>query len=137
MGTKEKNKKKPARKTCRNANKGTTQNKNHTEKGTSENKDNLAQRKGKQKGKRKKQLEYSTESKTLISMVNGMRTLNFSSLNPDSMRDKETHQEIINGLNGNKIHLAAIQETHIARDCNYMMGNNRVITTAAEKSETT
>ena len=84
--------------------------------------------------KQQKQIEYANEKKTTISMQNGLRTLNFASSNPDSMRDKETQPEITKCLTGNKIRLSAIQETHIARDCNYMVGNYRVIAAAAEKA---
>ena len=71
--------------------------------------------------------------KTLTSMENGLRTLNIASLNPDSMKEATTQQEIINELTKNKIHIAMIQETHIAKDLNYIMGNYRIITSAAEK----
>ena len=64
------------------------------------------------KEKSQKQVEYTEERKTLISMENGLRTLNIASLNPDSMKEKETRQEIINHLARNKIHIAVIQETH-------------------------
>ena len=69
-------------------------------------------------------------------MENGTRTLNIASLNPDSMREKGTQQEIVKGITENKIHISAIQETHITRACNYMMGNYRGITAAAENNET-
>ena len=87
--------------------------------------------------RQQKHLEYPTERKTLISMEKGLRTLNIAILNPDSMRGKEMQQEILKDLTKNKIHPAAIQETHITRDCNYMMGNYRVITSAADKSKET
>ena len=45
-----------------------------------------------------KHLDYATESKPRISMAKGLRTLNISSLNTDSMREKETHREIVKGL---------------------------------------
>ena len=71
----------------------------------------------------KKQLEYAAEWKTMISMENGLRTLNIASLNPDSMRETATQQEIVNGLTKNKIHIAEIQETHITQDKSYVAGN--------------
>merc|ERR1712112_289535 len=46
-------------------------------------------------------------------------------------------QGIINGLAKNKIHIAMIQETHIPKDLNYMMGNYRIITSAAERNNET
>ena len=67
-------------------------------------------------------------------MENGLRTLNFARLNPDSMWGKETHRDIVKGLAENKIRLEAIQETHITRDCNYMVGNYRGITAAEDKN---
>ena len=69
-------------------------------------------------------------------MENGLRTLNIAGLDPDSMRETATQQEIVNGLTKNKIHIAEIQETHITRDKIYMMGNYR-ITAAADKIEAT
>ena len=45
-------------------------------------------------------------------------------------------QEIIKCLTGNKTHLAEIEGAHIARDCNYMMDNYRVIEADAEENET-
>ena len=52
----------------------------------------------KAKRKSQKQVEYTEERKTLISMGNGLRTLNIASLSPDSTKGKETQQEIINHL---------------------------------------
>ena len=91
----------------------------------------------KKRKKLQKQLEYATNRKTLIIMENGLRTLNIASLNPDSMKGKETQQEIINSLARNKIHLATIQETHITTDPSYMMDNYRIITSSAEKHKET
>ena len=73
----------------------------------------------KERKKQQKQLEFATCGKTLIRMENGLRTLNIASLNPDSMKEKATHQEIIKGLARNKIHLSTIQETHITKDLSY------------------
>ena len=54
----------------------------------------------KRKGKTTKQLEYATHRKTLIIIMgNGLRTLNIASLNPDSMRERETQQEIVKNHN--------------------------------------
>ena len=78
-----------------------------------------------------------TTRKTLISMEGGLRTLNIASLNPDSMKETTIQQEIINGLTKNKMHIAMIQETHIAKDLNYMIDNYRIITSAAEKNKET
>ena len=70
-------------------------------------------------------------------MENGLRAPNISSRNPDSIRRKEMQREIVKGPAKNKIHIAAIQETHITHDRNYVMGNYRIITAAAgENAET-
>ena len=89
---------------------------------------------GKKKENKKKQLEYATERKTMIS--NGLRTLNIAILNPDSMREA-TMKEIIKGLARNRIHIAEIQETNITKDRSYIMGNYKIITAAADKNDTT
>ena len=89
------------------------------------------------KRRQQKHLEYSTERKTLIIMEKGLRTLNIASVNPDAMRCKEIRKAIVKCLTKNKIHLAEMQETHITRDCNYMVGNYRVITAAADKNKET
>ena len=68
-------------------------------------------------------------------MENGLRTPNVASLHPDPMKEKATQQEIIKGLTRNKIHLAAIQETHITKDLSYTLGNYRIITTSAENTK--
>ena len=84
-----------------------------------------------------KHLDYATESKPRISMAKGLRTLNISSLNPDSMRGKEMRREIGKGLTENKIRLSTIQGAHITRDFNYLVGNYRVITSAGDKNNET
>ena len=43
---------------------------------------------GEKAGKKQTRIEYATERKTMISMENGLRTLNIASLNPDSMRGR-------------------------------------------------
>ena len=70
-------------------------------------------------------------------MENGLMTLNIASLNHDSMGGNETQQEIVQILTRHKIHLSAIQETQITRDCSYTLDNYRIITSAAEKSKET
>ena len=70
-------------------------------------------------------------------MENGLMTPNIASSNPDSMREKSMHREIGKGIAKNKIHIAAIQETHITQDKCYAMGNYRIITDAADKSAET
>ena len=73
----------------------------------------------------------------MISMGNGLRTLSVASLNAYSMREATTKREIVKGLTENRIHIAAIQETHITQAMGYILGNYRVITAAPDKSETT
>ena len=70
-------------------------------------------------------------------MEEGLRTLNIASLNPDTMKETEMQQGIINELTKNKIHIAMIQETRISKDMNYMVGNYRIITSASEKNKET
>ena len=93
--------------------------------------------KGEEKEKRQKQIEYTEERKTLISMGNGPRTLNIASLNPDSMKGEETQQEITNKLTRNKIHIAMIQETNISEDRIRIKGIYRIITAASERHKGT
>ena len=59
-----------------------------------------------------------TTRKTLISMEDGLRTLNIARTNPDSMKETTIQQEIISELTKHKIHIAMIQETNIAKDLN-------------------
>ena len=70
-------------------------------------------------------------------MGNGLRALNIASLNPDSMKERETQHGIVKRLTRNRIHLAAIQETHITRDCSYMLDNYRITTSSAGKRKET
>ena len=73
----------------------------------------------------------------MISMENGLMTLNIASLNPDSTRETPMQKEIVKGLDTNKIHIASIQETHITQDKSYVVENYRIITASADKSEAT
>ena len=68
-------------------------------------------------------------------MENGLRTLNIASLNPDSMKEPTTQQEITNELAKNKIHIATIQETRITKSTDYRKDNYRIITSAAGKTK--
>ena len=65
---------------------------------------------------------------------NGLRTMNIASLNPDSMKEGEMQLDIIIGIARNKIHIAAIRETHITQDGDYLLDNYRIITTSSTKS---
>ena len=87
--------------------------------------------------KQQQQLEYATERKTMISLENGIKSLNIAILNPDSMREATTQQEIVEDLTRNRIRIATIQETHITKDISYLLGNYRVITASADKNATT
>ena len=58
-----------------------------------------------------KQLIYDRERKPLIKMDSGVRTMNISSLNPDSMKEEQTQREIIKKATREKIRIAAVQET--------------------------
>ena len=88
----------------------------------------------KRKKKTQQQLTYSKERISLIRMKNGLRTMNIASLNPGSMKEEQMQREIIKNLMRNKIHIAAIQETHIAQDRDYLLDNNRIITASSTKS---
>lgn len=70
-------------------------------------------------------------------MENGLSALNIARLKPDSMKESESKQEIVNILTKNKIHLATAQETHITTYLSYVMGNYRIMTSAAEKHKAT
>ena len=83
-----------------------------------------------------KQLEYAIERKTRISTENGLIALNIASLTPGLMGESTMQKEIVKGLAENRIHIAAIQETHITQDRIYLLGNYKIITAASEKNET-
>ena len=75
------------------------------------------------KEKAQKQLTYGKARTSLINMANGLRTMNIASLNPDSMKEEQMQRDIIKDLTRNKIHIAAIQETHIIQDRDYLLDN--------------
>ena len=62
-----------------------------------------------------------------------MRTLSIVSMNLDSMTTKTSRLSITESLLRNKIHIAAIQETHIPYNQNYMINGYRLINSAAQK----
>ena len=64
----------------------------------------------------------------MINMKNGLRTMNIASLNPDSKKEAQMRRDIIKNITRNKIHIAAIQETHITQDRDYLLDNYRIIT---------
>ena len=59
--------------------------------------------------------------------------MNISSLNPGSKKEEQMHRYIIKNLARNKIHISAIQETHIIQDRDYARDNYRCIAAAATK----
>ena len=64
-------------------------------------------------------------------MQEGNRSISIVSINPDNFILQKTQLGITEMLLKNKIHIAAIQETHIPRDLNYKINGYRIITTAA------
>ena len=72
---------------------------------------------------------------TMVSMENGLRKLNIPSMNPDSTKRATTQQEIVKEITENRIHIAAIQETHITQDRIHLLGNYRIITASPDKRE--
>ena len=73
---------------------------------------NKRKRKRKQQ---KKQLEYATEMKTMISMENGLRTLNIASLNPGAMRETTTQKEIVKGMEKQNTHRIDTRDAYKSR----------------------
>ena len=109
---------------------------NQKGKRSARNSKNSRREESKQANQQKK-LEYDTERKTMITVENGLRALKIASLNPDSMREATTQQEIVKGLAGNRIHIAEIQETHITQERSFLQDYCRIITEAADKNEAT
>ena len=66
-------------------------------------------------------------------MENGLSAMNVSGLNQDLAQDEQIQRDIIKNITRNKIHIAAIHETHIAQDRDYLMGNYRIIAASATK----
>ena len=66
-------------------------------------------------------------------MENGLRAMNIASLNPDSTAEAQMQRDIIKDITRNKIHIAAIQETHITQDRDYLLDNYRIITAESAK----
>jgi len=84
--------------------------------------------------KSKQQRRYAEEQREeILTMKPGQRTLSIVSLNPDNFILPETRTNTTHALQRNKIHIAAIQETHIPHDLNYKHNEYRIITTAAKK----
>ena len=66
-----------------------------------------------------------------------VRALNIASINPDSTKEEQTQRDIIKNLARHRIHIAAIQETHITQARDYLLYNYRVVTEASNKREET
>jgi len=77
--------------------------------------------------------QHGQTRKEVINMDAGNRTLCIASLNPDTFINPEQRITITNMLLMQKIHIAAIQETHIPHDLNYTLNGYRIITSAAIK----
>ena len=63
----------------------------------------------------------------------GTRTLNIAGINPEAIKEAETHRDIIKNITKRKIHISAIQETHITLGKEYAMGGYRIITSASDR----
>ena len=66
-------------------------------------------------------------------MEAGNRTLCIASLNPDTFINPDQRLTIANMLILRKIHIAAIQETHIPHDLDYTLNGYRIITSAIKQ----
>jgi len=71
-----------------------------------------------------------TPRKDVLNTHEGIRSLSIASINPDNFILEKAQTEITEMLLRNKIHIEAIQETHIPRDLNYKLNGYRIITTA-------
>ena len=71
----------------------------------------------------------------LLQMDTGHRTLSVASIDPDNFTHHDKRQQITNVLLAQIIHIAAIQETHIAQNLNYCANGYRIITSAPQQSE--
>ena len=78
--------------------------------------------------KQEQKLTYGKERKALITMENGPRTMNIAILNPESMKEEQMQRYIVKDMTRFKIHISAIQETHITQYRDYLLGNYRIIT---------
>ena len=67
-------------------------------------------------------------------MKNGLRAMYIASLNPGSMKEEQTQRDIIKDITRSKIHIAAIRETNISQDRDYLLDNYRIITASSAKS---
>ena len=84
-----------------------------------------------------KRLTYNKERKAMFKMGNWHRTMDIASLNPDSMKEEQMQSDIIKNLARSKIHISAIQETHIIHDRDHLIDNYRIVEESATKREET
>jgi len=82
------------------------------------------------------QLQFQKTRKTTINSREGTNILNVASLNPDHFTTTETQNDIIQQLTQQKIHIAAIQETHIPRNHSFKRRNYKIINSAAIQTGT-
>ena len=66
----------------------------------------------------------------LIQMETGHRALSIASINTDNFTHHNKRRQITNMLLAQKIHVASIQESHIAQNLNYCTNGYRLITSA-------
>jgi len=64
-------------------------------------------------------------------MKKGYRSLSIASINPDTFAAKESQLQVVQMIQQRKIHIAAIQETHIPYDQNFKLSGYRIITSKA------
>jgi len=83
---------------------------------------------------RRLEFQKNIQRKEVLNTNQGNCTLNIVSINPDALTTQESRQRLTEELLRNKIHLAAIQETHIAHGQNYLHNGYRIITSAAIKN---
>ena len=79
--------------------------------------------------------EETKQRTQVLNTDSGNRTLSIVSINPDNFTSSETRLTTTHLLRKNKIHIAAIQETHIPYDQNYKLNGYRIITCKAKEQE--
>ena len=89
------------------------------------------------KQKRSRIRLYNEQRPRITAIANnaGLKTLPVLSLNPDRLLGTEKQKDLLRELQKHKIHIAAIQETHIPYDQNYKLNGYRIITCKAKEQE--
>jgi len=82
---------------------------------------------------RRRRFEDGQERKAVISTEQGLRTLSIVSMNHDNFISEEARRNITQTLRRNKIHIAALQETHIPHSLNYISDGYGIITTSSTR----